>query len=1007
MLDPLQPLRDPRHEAVDSLRGHLVTFVHVIDEVLRHPAGTAVYIEAFEDIQVLTNGLIELIQVKDRKRPFALTDASTCTMLNRWARAHSRVPAARFVYASTQAIGQTFDRDGTFRQWIAAVLDDGIAVDHVACIRSVLVRYLSAARDDSFSDLRKVLASMDAFRQFWSHIRWEFGPESCLESLQRVRQQLHERYSADPDDSRLSAWLGNIAISAASQELGDRCWTLARLEACKPTGPGIVNSLVTVLGLLQPAQHEKVLAILSEMRDLLAMAPVRSLMTDVNRTAPVRHPQSNPLVAIRRFARALNAAVADRQLESARGELLPLYLDADVVVHATVPLHDLLQRRADGGRPPAMEEELARVLLASGRLGVVEVLPSHALEVARVLSRASRDLSSLVSDANRRIHPPPDVAAFLDELMRLANRPQASVHAFGRYLLSMPPEHISWLLCALAVNRTTELDRVFKLRITSDWGQSDPALSMFFAVLEVVGPQDHSRSRNHFADASALTILARLLRESIDAASPVMPPRFHTTTRDLLTACRKPELAALLSSADRLRALPEGSLLDEPASVFRSTEYLIIRATFAALGRSIPSYEHHAEVNELADVARALLSAVEAVRDNSIRPELIDELMQIRFGGASLAEHIRSVRALAVVESTVLPSLSTQSLNLHVDTESIRTFVREYGAQLDAWMADAQKDELQAVRSLNRTYLALPKILQAVSGCRTVLQDGVMDPVTELGLTRWLGVVRPAEREALRECLQDLMGNDWTVSAARALAMCRTVCESSGERSSRLVLAALWGIRCQQAIAELAHGDETPSSSMTRLVVLAARGGIGGVDAKIVSEAIRQCVTDAIGLGTVAPAEAYLVAAWASIQWWQCWETNPRHRERVGIMAPRAGRWARKAAVSLAQGSPEWMFAQCARLVAETAIGTTYRHGLPEVPSELREVQGTRSSHCVDVVAHVDYRRTLADLTLSTQAKREALQASQAAVERLSPLIAEPGNQSHRIAILTALQDME
>ncbi len=239
--------RDENVEAVDSIAGYVLQFVHVPLRLLDATPMTMVFVEACEDVlEVAADGSMRFRQLKNVVGNFSVTRHKSCEILDRWAQLHLQAPSRRFVYYTTETPANLADQNDSFRRWVAGTTTPDVA----SSIRGSLLEFLNGKSLGKFSYLRTLIANEQDFLEFWKTIDWMM----CRGGLEQDFECLLKKAAAkfpDEDDTRLRercyAWVGANALSASSDDLDDRCWTLERLLALSPADDPALSKIVQQL----------------------------------------------------------------------------------------------------------------------------------------------------------------------------------------------------------------------------------------------------------------------------------------------------------------------------------------------------------------------------------------------------------------------------------------------------------------------------------------------------------------------------------------------------------------------------------------------------------------------------------------------------------------------------------------------------------------------------------------------------------------------------------------
>lgn len=275
--------RDEQIEAIASIRGYVLQFVHVPLRLLDAARATMVFVEAFEDVLELSaDGTMQLRQLKNVAGDFSVTRQTSCEILNRWAELHLQASEHRFVYYTTQTAANLADRSDSFRHWV----DGTKTADVASSIRNSLSQFLSDKDQGKFSHLRVLLTDDQNFLEFWNTIDWAMCRGGLDEELECLLEKAAAKFP-DEDDTRLRercyAWIGAIALSASSDVLESRCWTLEKLLALSPEGDPafikIVQELKQLDGALRDIRHTQNDAQLLQERHFAEMQSQSAVLT--------------------------------------------------------------------------------------------------------------------------------------------------------------------------------------------------------------------------------------------------------------------------------------------------------------------------------------------------------------------------------------------------------------------------------------------------------------------------------------------------------------------------------------------------------------------------------------------------------------------------------------------------------------------------------------------------------------------------------------------------------
>lgn len=475
------------------------------------------------------------------------------------------------------------------------------------------------------------------------------------------------------------------------------------------------------------------------------------------------------------FAASLRQAISDRDEEQKHE--VRFYYDADVIVWLVLGF----EFQPTGSN---LRDRLVHALLSTGYLGRVHVLRPHALEFFTVLKRQPEFHSSR---SNARFH----------ERVRLYVRNRGveqSIRGMAEAIRGVPDEHKLDIL--LRKFRESGAETFATIALTDGYWQTrlkrlhDPNYTIvrfdetetdmreevahddvwkFYRV--IAGARRVEKSINTLADATAMSLLSRAIaRHAVDPAVPRV--RFYTATESLLAVQSDPECAALLQYPH---------VAQEPESIFRSTTYYILRASFDALrfdSLKPREGEQSAEssaitLTELNDVAEQVARALEATT-----VEQTAELAAVRISQDDLMRRIEEIRVGDRDLPTVLEDIEQNAFLKRVLTdydppEGFRSILKDFAQVWDAFdtktasvrLHDAIRSEAQqlanmlgqGVKELKQSFDFTRRVLDRVNA---IVRDGkfpaVPDPMRDLGLVRWAAHLTDEARPVLEGFVQSL-----------------------------------------------------------------------------------------------------------------------------------------------------------------------------------------------------------------------------------------------------------
>jgi hypothetical protein len=275
--DPITGLpRLPSHEATDASRGYLSGWAQAIDAILNGGDDDLVYVEAFEDVvAVAANGEIGGIQIKDKTGAFSVTQEEPCGMLERWASVVEQRPGSWFRFCSTQQPSNLFNRSDSFPRWVAGDKSAKVLNE----LRESLGKFVSGKHKGKFERIERLTQNHSAFKAYWECVEWRLGGLGFDELRKQLIEKIQQLIPGDIDhrtrELRLYAWIGAVAISAASENIDDRRWTKKRLLAIDPSNNKLVERFASLVDRLNAAEAQKQTALLSEILETVRLTAVR------------------------------------------------------------------------------------------------------------------------------------------------------------------------------------------------------------------------------------------------------------------------------------------------------------------------------------------------------------------------------------------------------------------------------------------------------------------------------------------------------------------------------------------------------------------------------------------------------------------------------------------------------------------------------------------------------------------------------------------------------------
>lgn len=155
-------------------------------------------------------------------------------MLERWATLVQQRPGSWFRFCSTQVGSNLHDHSDSFVKWAGGDHSDQVLNE----LRQSLAKFVTGKHKGKFKRLEQLVQDLPEFKKFWSCIDWRLGGLGFNELMARLLDVIKKAFSGDVDPSsqvrRLHAWIGAVAVSAASEQIDDRKWNKKKLFAIDP-----------------------------------------------------------------------------------------------------------------------------------------------------------------------------------------------------------------------------------------------------------------------------------------------------------------------------------------------------------------------------------------------------------------------------------------------------------------------------------------------------------------------------------------------------------------------------------------------------------------------------------------------------------------------------------------------------------------------------------------------------------------------------------------------------
>lgn len=545
-----------------------------------------------------------------------------------------------------------------------------------------------------------------------------------------------------------------------------------------------------------------------------------------------------------RFSRSLGLALFDRRLEL-DGCNLVFYYDTNVVYHM------ILGFETDPvGQGKTVRQRLVRSLLGCHRLGVVNMLRPHALELEKkldLLPKPTRKEEESALRARVRQHLQTNsITQVLSELHDVAV--DGSVASEGerseRFLSIL--RQLEGAEAFIAIEQvsgiwSSRLRRYYDTNLLR-FEELGPNVGELMRdhrglVLDILPVIEEAKDGNRTAslhDSMALAVLRLMTRDSAE----------NRTRRRVRFYTHDDILGGLLQRDDRLRAYR-----DEPAvglssvggegfaSVLRDDDYFLMRLRFEELGfgRGATS------LTSLEEVERLYLEIRDSLGENEGLDISEETLQHIRWRGQPLLEVLSEFEDLALMDSIWarhdLPKELVENLNQWTE---VFEFARsgEFREALDQKVADIQEDLSSKVSQMRRWVDDFRSLLRDSRSWRRRIHREIESPMRDLGLVRWGYSLSAEAQQRLIESVKSLLQAGQEHPDQEELNETCSQLAGHWEEARRdldeclFVAAILWTVGKYDALVELVHecqgavGGKLPPT----LVVLQAAAELKALD---------------------------------------------------------------------------------------------------------------------------------------------------------------------------------
>lgn len=715
------------------------------------------------------------------------------------------------------------------------------------------------------------------------------------------------------------------------------------------------------------------------------------------------------------FAQALAQAIHDCDIE--RTSVIRYFYDADVVLPLVLGL-----------RMPTTEDRrraLLVALLSAGYAGSVHLLRPHAIEVfdhlklySPVDSVASREeYQHLVTEYLAKHGVERNIAALL-EALRATDDPAERARRVTRLVADFGTD----TLIALELARGDWQMRLLRLHgsilrfATHDQQLLGAMAHPLFARMHgaIVGERQRpDLTISNIADAAALVALHELLEKDVTGEV-----RFHTQSPALVKVFRSHLASEALS-------YPMNADPDEPwnvRNVFRSTDYYIVRASFAAL--RFPSVgsprdpEPPLRLEELRDVSTELTQALAQAT-----PVRVVERMKV--GRRTLRRVLVDVERLSFSEA-VLARYQPQTLGtLLGELDEVFSVTRSRAARDDLRARiRAEADELLASLVAERgTMQALARLVDEVSARLAALgqvahEYRACNPMRDLGLVRWGMPADEIDVEFVRGFIRDLFTEDLTGPFHLCARLLTATREIKDARECFGVCSVLWSLGLYSRVVTIIGQFECVAEDVPLPLALMRLAAHLRSDTLTLSECeLQLAALEHIVRQAPQDEKAGTLLGLAYVT--SCAAARNQLPAKRAIMAARSLQFATDAAVGLPKHSLSWYWAINHCLYVGTLAGVS-SETLDMYVEALRSARASNVWHYrfADTLAifhTVRARRVLdAAVSVSTHQEQDDVAVACGHLKIASQLLATAGRtfgnpdvEMHRVEVAAMLAELE
>jgi hypothetical protein len=547
---------------------------------------------------------------------------------------------------------------------------------------------------------------------------------------------------------------------------------------------------------------------------------------------------SEPDLAV--FTTALAQAVHDRDRE--RKIAIRYYYDAACVI----PLILGLRFFAESGTRQAEDRSARQVhaLLASGYLGQVHLLRPHAAEVRDYIERHGSGESAAERMRYQQLvttyfveHGVQDNIARLRATLHDTSDPDERHARFTRELRELGPD----TFVALELARGDWRQRLVRLHesvirfIDPSQDATDHQRQLqemlvspaFDAFLYELSKERHLATVNNFADAVALTSLHRQIHE-LDASREEV--RFHTPSSTFMRLFASPVGKELL-------AYPEDE--EGVAGILRTTQYYIVRASFAALHfRGAVSRHDGAPAVTLDELRRVVEELRDALREVASASEILDRL---QIGGRALGDVLEDLEQFSFVDAVLTRYAPPQAIGaLADDLDEVFSTTRTPEVR-ESLRARIRHEADILLQSLGRETGPLHDVSRLVHDVQTFIESrppetsrALGPPHRDLGIALWGTTIAPEDEEEIRPLIEAFFLPTAHAEVLRACATLADMARAPGTATRCVAIAAIfWRMGLfRRVIAVMTQFEETVESmplalQLMRFAARLRRGALG------------------------------------------------------------------------------------------------------------------------------------------------------------------------------------